>query len=53
VAKRLQAELDEEAKLEREKEEDSKAANITNWDYVQAIIDADYVLAAKLHAEEQ
>ncbi|GJV59849.1 hypothetical protein Tco_1465949 [Tanacetum coccineum] len=51
--KRLQVELDEEARLEREREERaSKAANIAEWDGVQAIMDADYELAAKLQAEE-
>ncbi|GKC70611.1 hypothetical protein Tco_1116494 [Tanacetum coccineum] len=47
----LQAELDEEAKLERERErekEASKAATIAEWDDVQAMMDADYELAAKL-----
>ncbi|GKE13400.1 hypothetical protein Tco_1416951 [Tanacetum coccineum] len=54
VAQRLQAELDEEARLEREREEEaSKAANIAEWDDVQAMMDADYELAAKLQAEEQ
>ncbi|GJW87243.1 putative ribonuclease H-like domain-containing protein [Tanacetum coccineum] len=49
VAQRLQAELDEEARLEREiVEEASKAANIAEWDDVQAMMDADYELAAKL-----
>ncbi|GJV55256.1 hypothetical protein Tco_1456261, partial [Tanacetum coccineum] len=52
--RRLQAELDKEAKLEREREKEaSKAANITEWDDVQAMMDVDYKLAAKLHAEEQ
>ncbi|GJR39317.1 hypothetical protein Tco_1215001 [Tanacetum coccineum] len=38
VAQRLQAELDEEARLEREREEEaSKAANIAEWDDVQAM----------------
>ncbi|GJU88273.1 hypothetical protein Tco_1300696 [Tanacetum coccineum] len=51
---RLQAELDEEARLKREREEEaSKAANIAEWDDVQAMMDADYVLDAKLQAEEQ
>ncbi|GJT35543.1 hypothetical protein Tco_0925962 [Tanacetum coccineum] len=51
VAQRLQAELDEEARLEREREEEaSKAANIAKWDDVQAMMDADYELAAKLQA---
>ncbi|GJX99714.1 hypothetical protein Tco_0356733 [Tanacetum coccineum] len=50
---RLQAELDEEARIEREREEEaSKAANIAEWDDVQAMIDADYKLAAKLQVEE-
>ncbi|GJY11988.1 hypothetical protein Tco_0381297 [Tanacetum coccineum] len=49
VAQRLQAELDEEARLKREREEEaSKAANIVKWDDVQAMMDADYELAAKL-----
>ncbi|GKD85094.1 hypothetical protein Tco_1356248 [Tanacetum coccineum] len=52
--RRLQAELDEEARLKREREEEaSKAANIVEWDDVQAMMDADYELAAKLQAEEQ
>ncbi|GKE16816.1 hypothetical protein Tco_1424393 [Tanacetum coccineum] len=51
---RLQAELDEEARLKREREEEaSKAANIAEWDDVQAMMDADYVLDANLQAEEQ
>ncbi|GJV75492.1 putative ribonuclease H-like domain-containing protein [Tanacetum coccineum] len=54
VAQRLQAELDEEVRLEREREEEaSKAADIAKWDDVQAIMDADYELAAKLQAKEQ
>ncbi|GJU58873.1 hypothetical protein Tco_1236639 [Tanacetum coccineum] len=49
VAQRIQAELDEEAMLKREREEEaSKAANIVEWDDVQAMMDADYELAAKL-----
>ncbi|GJS77636.1 putative ribonuclease H-like domain-containing protein [Tanacetum coccineum] len=54
VAQRLQAELDEEARIEREREEEvSKATNIVEWDDVQAMMDADYELAAKFQAEEQ
>ncbi|GJZ01793.1 hypothetical protein Tco_0519754 [Tanacetum coccineum] len=54
VAQRLQEELDEEVRLEREREEEaSKATNIVEWDDVQAMMDADYELAAKLQAEEQ
>ncbi|GJW40837.1 hypothetical protein Tco_0066682 [Tanacetum coccineum] len=54
VAQKLQAQLDveleEEEKLARQKQED---ANIAEWDNVQAIMDADYELAARLQAEEQ
>ncbi|GKB23782.1 hypothetical protein Tco_0863183 [Tanacetum coccineum] len=50
----LQAELDKEARLKREREEEaSKAVNIAEWDDVQAMKDADYELAIKLQAEEQ
>ncbi|GJT22744.1 putative ribonuclease H-like domain-containing protein [Tanacetum coccineum] len=39
VAQRLRAELDEEARLEREREKEaSKAANIAEWDDVQAMM---------------
>ncbi|GJZ27201.1 hypothetical protein Tco_0571454 [Tanacetum coccineum] len=54
IAQRLQeelkAELEEEERLARKKEED---ANIAEWDNVQAMIDADYELAARLQAQEQ
>ncbi|GJR51489.1 retrotransposon protein, putative, ty1-copia subclass [Tanacetum coccineum] len=54
VAQKLQAQLDaeleEEEKLARQREED---ANIAEWDDVQAMMDADYELAARLQAEEQ
>ncbi|GJU18625.1 hypothetical protein Tco_1146591 [Tanacetum coccineum] len=46
----MQAELEEEERLAREREED---ANIAEWDNVQAMIDADYELAARLQAQEQ
>ncbi|GJV73826.1 hypothetical protein Tco_1493821 [Tanacetum coccineum] len=46
----LQAELEEEERLARQKEEDE---NIAEWDNVQAMIDADYELAARLQAQEQ
>ncbi|GKE53450.1 hypothetical protein Tco_1488606, partial [Tanacetum coccineum] len=49
VAQKLQAHLDakleEEEKLARQREED---ANIVEWDNVQAMMDADYELAARL-----
>ncbi|GJZ62784.1 hypothetical protein Tco_0619205 [Tanacetum coccineum] len=37
----------------KREEEASKAANIAEWDDVQAMMDADYELAVKLQAEEQ
>ncbi|GJY52738.1 hypothetical protein Tco_0443585 [Tanacetum coccineum] len=46
----LNAELEEEEKLAKQREED---ANIAEWDNVQAMIDADYELAARLQAQEQ
>ncbi|GJW04964.1 hypothetical protein Tco_1563820 [Tanacetum coccineum] len=48
--KMMQAEVKEEERLEREREKD---ANITEWDNVQAMIDVDYELAARLQAQEQ
>ncbi|GJT25225.1 hypothetical protein Tco_0895162 [Tanacetum coccineum] len=46
----MKAELEEEERLAREREED---ANIAEWDDVQAMMDADYELAARLQAKEQ
>ncbi|GJR34875.1 hypothetical protein Tco_1210559 [Tanacetum coccineum] len=54
VAQRLQAELDEEVRLKREREEEaSKAANIDEWDDVQAMMDADYERTTKLQEQER
>ncbi|GJV26239.1 putative ribonuclease H-like domain-containing protein [Tanacetum coccineum] len=54
VAQRLQAELDEEACLERKREEEaSNAALIEEWDSIEARIDADTQLAKRLQAEER
>ncbi|GKB97756.1 hypothetical protein Tco_0983893 [Tanacetum coccineum] len=54
IAQTLQAqlnvELEEEDKLAKQREED---ANIAEWDNVQAMIDADYELAARLQVQEQ
>ncbi|GKE47925.1 hypothetical protein Tco_1479183 [Tanacetum coccineum] len=47
---RLNAELEQEEKLAKQREED---ANIAEWDNVQAMIDANYALAARLQAQEQ
>ncbi|GKE36802.1 hypothetical protein Tco_1460207 [Tanacetum coccineum] len=49
----MQAELEEEERLAREKEEEAKIALIESWDKTQAMIDADYQLAEKLQAQEQ
>ncbi|GJY59221.1 hypothetical protein Tco_0459113 [Tanacetum coccineum] len=46
----MQDELEKDERLAREREED---ANIAEWDDFQAMIDDDYKLAAKLHAQEQ
>ncbi|GKD18583.1 hypothetical protein Tco_1207741 [Tanacetum coccineum] len=46
----LNAELEEEEKLTKQREKD---ANIVEWDNVQAMIDADCELAARLQAQEQ
>ncbi|GJW18800.1 hypothetical protein Tco_0026236 [Tanacetum coccineum] len=54
VAQRLQVELDEEARLEREREEEaSNAALIKEWDSIEATIDADRQLAEQLQAQER
>ncbi|GJU62242.1 putative ribonuclease H-like domain-containing protein [Tanacetum coccineum] len=50
VENRSDIELEEEERLAREREED---ANIAEWDDVQAVMDADYELAARLHTQEQ
>ncbi|GJX59529.1 hypothetical protein Tco_0290919 [Tanacetum coccineum] len=54
VAQKLQAQLDaeleEDEKLARQREDDCKH---TEWDNVQAMMDADYELATRLQAEEQ
>ncbi|GJX40395.1 hypothetical protein Tco_0255385, partial [Tanacetum coccineum] len=46
----LDAELEEDEKLARQREED---ANIAEWDGVQAMMNEDYGLTTKLQAEEQ
>nr|GEW43722.1 hypothetical protein [Tanacetum cinerariifolium] len=56
AALKLQAEFDEEQRLEREKDEKELEANIAlieTWDDVQAKIDVYYQLAERLQAEEQ
>ncbi|GJX07246.1 hypothetical protein Tco_0195178 [Tanacetum coccineum] len=54
IALRLQAELDEELRVERERQEEASKVAITDmFDEVQARIDADYELAARMTQEEQ
>ncbi|GKD84708.1 hypothetical protein Tco_1355862 [Tanacetum coccineum] len=54
VALRLQAELDEELRIERERQEEvSNVAIAEMFDEVQARMDADYELAARMTLEEQ
>ncbi|GKB22513.1 hypothetical protein Tco_0861914 [Tanacetum coccineum] len=54
VALRLQAELDEELRVEKERQEEaSKVAIAKMFDEVQARMDADYELAARMTQEEQ
>ncbi|GKE44226.1 hypothetical protein Tco_1471510, partial [Tanacetum coccineum] len=52
IALKLQAEIDEEERLAREKAQQIKKANIV-WDDVQAKVEADYQLAQRLQAQEQ
>ncbi|GJT31952.1 hypothetical protein Tco_0922371 [Tanacetum coccineum] len=46
----LQAELEEEERLARQKEEED---NLISWDNIQAMMEADYELAQRLQVEEQ
>ncbi|GKA44890.1 hypothetical protein Tco_0737686 [Tanacetum coccineum] len=46
----MQAELEEEERLAREREEDAKVAE---WDNAQAMMDDDYKLATRIQAQEQ
>ncbi|GKD56673.1 hypothetical protein Tco_1290060 [Tanacetum coccineum] len=53
---KLQTELDEEARLAREKAKKEKEANIAlieTWDDIQAKIDVDHQLTKRLKAQEQ
>ncbi|GJX35680.1 hypothetical protein Tco_0247237 [Tanacetum coccineum] len=54
IALRLQAELDKELKVERERQEETSKISIADmFDEVQAMIDADYELATRMTQEEQ
>nr|GEY81920.1 hypothetical protein [Tanacetum cinerariifolium] len=49
----LQAELEKEERLARQKEKEANIAFIAEWDDVQAMMDADYELTKRLKTEEQ
>nr|GEW10095.1 putative reverse transcriptase domain-containing protein [Tanacetum cinerariifolium] len=49
----MQAELEEKERLARQKEEEANIALIISWDNTQAMMDADYELAARLQKEER
>ncbi|GKB40214.1 hypothetical protein Tco_0885156 [Tanacetum coccineum] len=49
----LQAELEEEERLSRQKEEEANIALIESWDNTQAMMDADFQLAQQKQTEEQ
>ncbi|GJY90121.1 hypothetical protein Tco_0505317 [Tanacetum coccineum] len=49
----MQAELIEEERLVRKKEEEVNIALIESWDNTQAMMEADFELAQRLQAEEQ
>ncbi|GJW88577.1 hypothetical protein Tco_0163917 [Tanacetum coccineum] len=49
----LQAELEEEDRLTRHKEEEANIALIESWDNTQEMKDADYQMTQQLQAEEQ
>ncbi|GJT93075.1 hypothetical protein Tco_1081920 [Tanacetum coccineum] len=53
LATQLQAELEEEEKLLRQKEEEVNIALIESWDNTQAMMDADFQLAQQMQTEEQ
>ncbi|GKB83470.1 hypothetical protein Tco_0950365 [Tanacetum coccineum] len=52
IASKLQAEFDEDGRLEREKDE-ANVALTKEWDDIQAKIKVDHELAQRLQAEEQ
>nr|GEY09242.1 hypothetical protein [Tanacetum cinerariifolium] len=49
----MQAELEEEKRLARQKEEEANIALIESWDNTQAMMDADYELATRLQEKER
>ncbi|GKD86919.1 hypothetical protein Tco_1358073, partial [Tanacetum coccineum] len=53
VKAQIQAELIEEERLARKKEEEANIALIESWDNTQAMMEADFELALRLQTEEQ
>nr|GEX40444.1 hypothetical protein [Tanacetum cinerariifolium] len=53
IEAQMQAKLKEEERLARQKEEEANIALIESWDNTQAMMDADYELAARLQEEER
>ncbi|GKE01271.1 hypothetical protein Tco_1389254 [Tanacetum coccineum] len=53
LAAQMQAELEEEQRIARQKEEEANFALIAEWDNTQDMMDADYELAAKFQEEER
>nr|GEX07531.1 hypothetical protein [Tanacetum cinerariifolium] len=49
----LHAELEEEERFARQKEEESNISLVAEWDNVQAMMDVDHELAERLQVEEQ
>nr|GEV95504.1 hypothetical protein [Tanacetum cinerariifolium] len=49
----MQAELEEEERLVRQKEEETNIALVVEWDNTQAMTDADYELATRLQKEKR
>nr|GEY27216.1 hypothetical protein [Tanacetum cinerariifolium] len=53
IEAQMQAELEEEERLARQKEEKDNITLIESWDNIQAMMDADCELAARLQEEER
>ncbi|GKF05062.1 hypothetical protein Tco_0035730 [Tanacetum coccineum] len=53
TATQLQAKLEEEERLARQKEEEATIALVESWDNTQAMIEADRLLAERLQTREQ
>ncbi|GKB53348.1 hypothetical protein Tco_0904101, partial [Tanacetum coccineum] len=49
----LQAELIEEERIARQKEEEANIDLLESWDKTQAMMDADFQLAQQMQTEEQ